>query len=144
MLNKLEQEYGKYLFALQKQGKVERFVYEGLILKIAASCTYKPDYYIIRSDGYIELHEVKGMWRDDARVKIKTAAQLYPEFIFRAVTKKNNKWTWELFSPTLRYIQSQDVYSQENLDSQNESDDTTTHKTEPYPKNFDDALFVDA
>ena len=35
--------------------------------------------------GVLELHECKGFWRDDARVKIKVAASLYP-FKFIAVT----------------------------------------------------------
>ena len=35
----------------------------------------------------LEFHEVKGFWRDDARVKIKVAAEHFP-FKFVAVRKK--------------------------------------------------------
>lgn len=35
------------------------------------------------ADGVLELHEVKGFWSDDARVKIKVAADRFP-FRFRA------------------------------------------------------------
>lgn len=39
------------------------------------------------ADGSMELHEVKGHWQDDARVKIKVASSLYP-FRFQAVRVK--------------------------------------------------------
>ena len=49
------------------------------------------------SNGQLEAHEVKGFWEDDAKVKIKVAAELYP-FSFVAVTKKPKKHGggWEL------------------------------------------------
>ena len=43
--------------------------------------------------GRIEIHEVKGFWRDDARVKIKVAAEMFPMFKFIAVTRKG--WLWK-------------------------------------------------
>ena len=45
---------------------------------------------MILADGTLELHEVKGFWRDDAKVKIKAAAQQYP-FVFRAYSKRAKK-----------------------------------------------------
>ena len=46
------------------------------------------------------MHEVKGFWRDDARAKIKIAADLYP-FRFIAVQaapkKAGGGWTIEEF-----------------------------------------------
>lgn len=48
----------------------------------------------------MECHEVKGFWRDDARAKIKIAADLYP-FRFIAVMKRRKKdgggWSEEVF-----------------------------------------------
>ncbi len=38
------------------------------------------------ANGQIELHEVKGFWTDDARVKTKVAADQYP-FRIIGVTK---------------------------------------------------------
>ena len=38
----------------------------------------------------MEMHEVKGFWQDDARVKIKVAAQMYP-FRFLAAKLKPKK-----------------------------------------------------
>ena len=52
------------------------------------------------ADGQMEAHEVKGFWRDDARAKIKIAADQYP-FRFIAVTAKAKKagggWSVESF-----------------------------------------------
>ena len=52
------------------------------------------------ADGVIECHEVKGFWQDDARAKIKVAADMYP-FRFLAVRVKTKKdgggWAMESF-----------------------------------------------
>lgn len=52
------------------------------------------------STGEMELHEVKGFWTDDARVKTKVAADQYP-FRIIGVTVKPKKagggWNIEVF-----------------------------------------------
>jgi hypothetical protein len=52
------------------------------------------------ANGEIELHEVKGFWEGDARVKIKVAAEMYP-FRFLAVKAQSKKagggWEVETF-----------------------------------------------
>jgi hypothetical protein len=48
----------------------------------------------------LECWEVKGHWEDDARVKIKVAAELFP-FVFRAFKPKAKRdgggWSMEVF-----------------------------------------------
>lgn len=54
----------------------------------------------MNADGVMEMHEVKGFWTDDARVKIKVAADQYPfRFIaFKAVAKsRGGGWLREEF-----------------------------------------------
>jgi hypothetical protein len=55
---------------------------------------------VLRGDGSLEVHEVKGFWEDDARVKVKVAASLFP-FRFIAVTaiakKHGGGWKVEEF-----------------------------------------------
>ena len=46
--------------------------------------------------GEVEIHEVKGFWMDDARVKIKVASEMFP-FRFVAVTRKAGRWEAEEF-----------------------------------------------
>ena len=48
-------------------------------------------------DGGREIHEVKGHWTDDARVKIKVAAELYPYYRFSAVRRVKGEWVREVF-----------------------------------------------
>jgi hypothetical protein len=52
---------------------------------------------LMLADGTMELHEVKGHWTDDARVKIKVAAEMYP-FQFQAIRFVSGKgWEREEF-----------------------------------------------
>jgi hypothetical protein len=48
------------------------------------------------TDATIEIHEVKGHWEDDARVKIKVAASLYP-LRFVGITREKGAWQREEF-----------------------------------------------
>jgi len=61
-------------------------------------CWYLPDFLVVRADLVIEVHETKGRWMDDARVKIRAAADRFP-FVFRGVKKgKGGAWEFETFS----------------------------------------------
>jgi len=55
---------------------------------------------VMRCDGVLEMHEVKGYWQDDAKVKIKVASDMYP-MAFIAVYAKPKKagggWKYEEF-----------------------------------------------
>ncbi|WP_103729003.1 DUF1064 domain-containing protein [Novosphingobium sp. HII-3] len=85
--NKTEQEYENFLVRRQMAGEIAWFKFEGLKLRLADNTFYTPDFAVMLSSGEIECHEVKGFWTDDARVKIKVAADLYP-FCFRAFRKR--------------------------------------------------------
>jgi hypothetical protein len=98
--NKTELAYERMLEAARAAGDVLWFKFEGLKLRLADNTFYTPDFAVLAADGVMELHEVKGFWADDARVKIKVAADLYP-FRFRAVRAKSKKdgggWAVEHF-----------------------------------------------
>lgn len=99
-MNKLEADYAAYLREAQIGGEVEWYAYEAVKLRLADATFYTPDFFVMRADGMLECHEVKGFWEDDARVKIKVAASLFP-FAFRAVTRVAKKdgggWKTEFF-----------------------------------------------
>lgn len=99
-MNKTEAAYAEHLKAEQYAGKVAWFKFEGVKLRLADNTFYTPDFAVMLSDGLMQMHEVKGHWQDDARAKIKIAADLYP-FDFIAVKAKAKKdgggWAREEF-----------------------------------------------
>ncbi|WLT04997.1 DUF1064 domain-containing protein [Snodgrassella alvi] len=77
--NKTEQAYElEVLKPAMQDGSVSWYRFEGVKLRLADNTFYTPDYCVMRSDGTMEMHEVKGFWQDDTRVKIKVAADMYP------------------------------------------------------------------
>ena len=72
------------------------FRFEPLKFKLAPKTFYTPDFLVIRKNCF-EIYEVKGFWRDDARVKIKVAAKMFPWFKWYAVQLKRKQWVYEEF-----------------------------------------------
>ena len=95
-MNKLEAEYAARLEALKGVGQIADYRFECVKLRLADRTFYTPDFMVLRADGTFEMHEVKGHWEDDARVKIKVAAELYP-FKFIAARKEKGAWVFEEF-----------------------------------------------
>ena len=100
-MNKTESAYSQYLETLRHAGEIVWFKFEGVKLRLADNTFYTPDFVVMGANGLIEMHEVKGFWLDDARVKIKIAADMYP-FRFLAIKAKAKKngggWEQEDFS----------------------------------------------
>lgn len=88
-MNKTEAAYAAHLALLKAAGEVAWFRFEGIKLRLADNTFYSPDFAVMAADGVLEMHEVKGFWQDDARVKVKVAADQYP-FRFLAI-KANAK-----------------------------------------------------
>lgn len=91
-LNKTESRYADQLELRKLAGEVAWYGYESIKLKLTKATFYTPDFLVILADGTVELHEVKGFWEDDARVKIKVAAELFPMFRFIAITEQGKKF----------------------------------------------------
>lgn len=77
-LNKTEQAYADYLGQLQAVGGILWHKFEGMKFRLADNTFYTPDFMVMKPDGQLEAHEVKGFWQDDAKVKIKVASDMYP------------------------------------------------------------------
>lgn len=100
-MNKLESAYAAHLTQLQHAGDVAWYRFEGVKLRLADNTFYTPDFAIMLADGRLQMHETKGgPWADDARVKIKVAASIYP-MQFVAVKARAQKdgggWSYEWF-----------------------------------------------
>ena len=94
-MNKTEAAYAAHLDALLAAGAILAWKYEGHKFKLADRTWYTPDFEVVRADGGIEMHEVKGFWEDDARVKIKAAASQYRWYRFIAV-KAGKGGAWDV------------------------------------------------
>jgi hypothetical protein len=99
--NKTEASYEQTLELQKQAGNVLWYRFEGIKLRLADNTFYTPDFAVMAKDGVVECHEVKGYWQDDARVKIKVAAEMYP-FRFMAVKQLPKKfgggWEYEVFN----------------------------------------------
>jgi len=99
-MNKTEAAYAATLDARRHAGEVAWFKFEGIKLRLADNTFYTPDFAVMLANGALEMHEVKGYWLDDARAKIKIAADLYP-VRFLAVKARSKKdgggWQVEIF-----------------------------------------------
>ncbi len=89
-MNGTEKRYADLLESQKVAGELVSYKFERVKFKLAKKTFYTPDFYVVFEDR-IEIHEVKGYWMDDARVKIKVAAEMFPEFVWKAFRWKNKK-----------------------------------------------------
>lgn len=100
-MNKTEERYEREVLKPEMlAGLIAWYRFEGLKLRLADNTFYTTDFAVMRADGLIECREIKGFWTDDARVKIKVAAEQYP-FRFIALKAQSKKagggWEAEVF-----------------------------------------------
>ena len=97
-LNKTERAFYEWL-------KCQGFLWIGvqnMTIKLAFDTRYTPDF--VSYDGMegparVTFWEVKGHWEDDARVKIKVAARMFPWARFTAVQRIKGEWKFEEIKP---------------------------------------------
>ncbi len=92
-MNKTEAAYDRHLQHRHESGEILWHKFEGIKLRLADNTFYTCDFAVLPAGGVLEMHEVKGFWQDDARVKIKVAASIYP---FRFIAARKIKGGWEL------------------------------------------------
>lgn len=80
-MNGTERAYAETLEQQKQAGEVLWYAFEAVTFKLAKDCRYTPDFMVMLANCEIELREVKGSLsyiQDDAMVKIKVAASLFP------------------------------------------------------------------
>jgi hypothetical protein len=90
VMNKIEAAYDAHLASLEAAGEIAWRKFEGITLKLAPDTRYTPDFFVMMPDGFLECHEVKGFWQEDAKIKIKVAAAMFP-FRFKSIMAKPKK-----------------------------------------------------
>lgn len=100
-LNKTEAAYYSYLKTVRDAAGI--YVWVGtpqcITLKLGDDCRYTPDFFAINHGGEMLAFEVKGFWRDDAKVKIKVAARIFPFIRFQVVMKNKDQWSHTPIKP---------------------------------------------
>lgn len=99
-MNSTERAYAAHLELQKAAGLIAWYRFEGVKLRLADNTFYTPDFAVMLTNDEIQMHEVKGFWTDDARVKIKVAAEMYPFrfYAIKAQSKKNGGgWVSEDF-----------------------------------------------
>lgn len=96
-MNALEADYERTFLMGKPHG------FEQLKFRLADGTYLTPDFWVLGDDDVLEIHEVKGHWEEDARVKIKVAAEQFPWcrwMAFRRLAKKDGgSWVRERFGP---------------------------------------------
>lgn len=89
-LNKTERAY---LHHLRSQPNNVWVGVQNLTVKIADDCRLTPDFAVLDARGKLTLIDVKGFQREDALIKMKVAARLFPMFEFSIVKREGFGWS---------------------------------------------------
>ena len=99
-MNKTEKAYESFLKQKLFVGEILWFKFEAIKFRLADRTYYTPDFLVLNSKSELEAHEVKGspaIYLDDAKVKVKTCADMYPISFFVAFPKKGSHMTqWDI------------------------------------------------
>lgn len=102
-MNLTESAWAEVLELRRLAGEIQSHRFEPIRFVLGHAANYTPDFEVVDADGYIEYHEVKGFWREAARVRIKTVARMFPDRLFVAVKKRTKKqgggWEHEEIKP---------------------------------------------
>ena len=98
--NKTEANFGDHLDSMERAEKIivgKRCI---RVFKLAGNTTYLPDFAVVDNNGTRTYIEIKGFMRDDAAVKLKVAARLYPEYRWLLV-KRGSTGQWKPYEVTV-------------------------------------------
>lgn len=93
VMNQTEQAYADMLESRRLAGEIIRFDFEAMTFKLADGCRFTPDFSIWLLDGSMEFVDCKGSGPMDekSRVKVKVAAEKFPQFLFVIEQKQSKK-----------------------------------------------------
>jgi hypothetical protein len=94
--NQTERDYWEHLRARLVAGEIVDFRYEALTFRLGHDCRLTPDFLVLLPDGRAEFHEVKGFCEEDAKVKLRVFATLYPYWPIYVVTRERPLAGWDI------------------------------------------------
>lgn len=86
-MNGLEKAWSLRLAEQKHAGEIVQWWFEPMSLRLAKGSSYKPDFMVVDADGLVEFHETKGFMREAANVRLKVAAEKFPQFVFKLVRR---------------------------------------------------------
>ena len=94
-MNKTEARYAQEMLEPAKRaGHILRYRFEATKLRLADNTWYSPDFIVTERDNTLSIHEVKGGFvREDAWIKLKVIAEMYPEYAGLKCQWVKGKWT---------------------------------------------------
>jgi hypothetical protein len=91
--NKTERAFAlTYLDPLLFAGTIRSYAYEAIKVRLGDGAWYLPDYTVWYPDDLIQMIEVKGWLRESARIRFLVARDLFPQFSWRMVQRKQGQW----------------------------------------------------
>lgn len=104
-MNKTETKFSHRLEAMKRAGDIVDWRFEALKFRLADMTTYTPDFLVIGTDGSITLIDTKAYWKkagkvditEDANVKVKVVADLYPWFAFQTAWEQGGLWQFKTY-----------------------------------------------
>jgi hypothetical protein len=103
-MNHTEERYSRLLRDRMLVGEILWWAFECWKFRLADRTWYTPDFIVVLNDLHIEAHEVKSEWstgkpgwEEDARVKVKTCAEIFPIKFIAATWMKDGHWEFEEF-----------------------------------------------
>lgn len=102
VMNGLEGKFAAEVLDVQKlNGEIADYRFEAITLRLAKGARFTPDFTVWLKDNTVRFIETKGFWRESARLRIKIAAEMYPQHKFIVVQKLRKKdgdgWKYETF-----------------------------------------------
>lgn len=92
-MNATEAKFANYLRGLEMAGDILWWKHEGIKLQLADNTTLSVDFNVMYADGLLVMIDVKGakaIIEEDAKVKMKVAAEQFP-FVFRYAFPRQKK-----------------------------------------------------
>lgn len=98
-MNRTEAAYAHHLQCQKLAGVILDWKFEPIKLRLADKIYYTPDFFVLERDGTFTVAEVKGYRMDDARAKLKIAADQFPWFRLRTCQLVKKAWQTENIPP---------------------------------------------
>ncbi len=77
-MNKWEEAFARTLEYRKAVGEIVWWAYEPFRIRLADGAFYRPDFATVDLDGRTSIYEVKGHYREAARVRLKVACEKLP------------------------------------------------------------------